>query len=264
MRVRGQRRRAALLGCVAAIAAVVGLAAWWGGALDRPERGDRGRPLRRARRADAAGRPGRGGGGRAEHGRPGHALAVLPGRAGPGPDAPGGGATAGDRVRHPALGRDHRGRRPGDGRRAGRGRTGGAGHHPVRPRERPRRPLRGRVDHRGPRRVPGHARQRLPPRAPGRGGPALVRRRRRRGGLGEPAPSGAAGGSALIDYAGPPGTIPALSYADVLAGRFDAGAVRDRVVVVGTTSPRLGDTHPTPYGGEPMSGPRSTPTPSPP
>jgi hypothetical protein len=31
--------------------------------------------------------------------------------------------------------------------------------------------------------------------------------------------------------------------------------VRDRVVVVGTTSPRLGDTHPTPYGGEPMSGP---------
>lgn len=64
-----------------------------------------------------------------------------------------------------------------------------------------------------------------------------------------------AGSDVLIDYAGPPGTIPAISYSDVLAGRFDAAAVRDRVVVVGTTSPRLGDTHPTPFGGEPMAGP---------
>ena len=62
-------------------------------------------------------------------------------------------------------------------------------------------------------------------------------------------------GEALIDYAGPAGTIPAISFSDVLAGRFDAGQVRGRVVVVGTTSPRLGDTHPTPFGGAPMSGP---------
>ena len=63
------------------------------------------------------------------------------------------------------------------------------------------------------------------------------------------------GSGVLIDYAGPAGTIPAISYSDVLAGRFDASAVRGRVVVVGTTSPRLGDTHPTPFGGEPMAGP---------
>ena len=62
-------------------------------------------------------------------------------------------------------------------------------------------------------------------------------------------------GGALIDYAGPPGTIPQIAYADVLAGRADAAAIRGRVVVVGTTEPTLGDTHPTPFGGRPMSGP---------
>ena len=62
-------------------------------------------------------------------------------------------------------------------------------------------------------------------------------------------------GGALIDYAGPAGTIPTISFSDVVAGRFDANDVRGRVVVVGTTSPRLGDTHPTPFGGAPMSGP---------
>jgi adenylate cyclase len=59
---------------------------------------------------------------------------------------------------------------------------------------------------------------------------------------------------ALIDYAGPPGTVRTVSYSDVLAGR-EAEALRDRIVIVGTTAPRLGDTHPTPFGDAPMSGP---------
>ncbi|MBJ7454923.1 MAG: adenylate/guanylate cyclase domain-containing protein [Thermoleophilia bacterium] len=65
--------------------------------------------------------------------------------------------------------------------------------------------------------------------------------------------------SALIDYAGGPGTIPTIPYADVAADGFaespGAEAVRGRVVVVGLTGDSLGDTHPTPFGGAPMAGP---------
>jgi adenylate cyclase len=65
--------------------------------------------------------------------------------------------------------------------------------------------------------------------------------------------------SALIDYAGGPGTIPTIPYADVAADGFaespGADAVRGRVVVVGLTGDSLGDTHPTPFGGAPMAGP---------
>lgn len=63
------------------------------------------------------------------------------------------------------------------------------------------------------------------------------------------------GRSALIDYAGPPGTVTHLRYSDVLAGRVGARQLRDRIVVVGVTAQRLGDVHPTPFGGAPMSGP---------
>ncbi|MDA0166979.1 adenylate/guanylate cyclase domain-containing protein [Solirubrobacter ginsenosidimutans] len=53
-------------------------------------------------------------------------------------------------------------------------------------------------------------------------------------------------GSALIDYAGPPGTIQAYSLIDVLRDRLPAGAVAGRIVVVGAAAPSLGDVHPTP------------------
>jgi CHASE2 domain-containing sensor protein len=60
---------------------------------------------------------------------------------------------------------------------------------------------------------------------------------------------------ALIDYPGPPGTVPTLPIYNVLHGLFSPAAVRGRVVVVGQTASVLGDLHRTPAGGGPMSGP---------
>jgi len=57
-------------------------------------------------------------------------------------------------------------------------------------------------------------------------------------------------GGAWIDYRGPPGTIPTLSFSDVVHGRFDPAAVRGRVVVVGAAAPTLRDVHATPAGGD--------------
>lgn len=58
---------------------------------------------------------------------------------------------------------------------------------------------------------------------------------------------------ALIDYPGPPRSVRALSFLEVLRGRFDASAVRGKVVVVGPTAPVLQDIHATPVGAA-MSG----------
>ena len=61
-------------------------------------------------------------------------------------------------------------------------------------------------------------------------------------------------GGAWIDYAGPPRTFPTYSYVDVLYGRVNPDRFRDKIVVVGATSPVLQDVKQTPYGGELMSG----------
>ena len=53
------------------------------------------------------------------------------------------------------------------------------------------------------------------------------------------------GKSAWIDYPGPPGTIRGLSFSDVARGRFEASAVRGKVVVIGATAPSLHDQHST-------------------
>lgn len=63
------------------------------------------------------------------------------------------------------------------------------------------------------------------------------------------------GDSAWIDFAGKPGTFPALSFSDVLRGRFDPGLVAGRIVVVGASAPTLKDVHPTAIGGGLMPGP---------
>src|SRR6202007_2688095 len=55
-----------------------------------------------------------------------------------------------------------------------------------------------------------------------------------------------AGGAAPIDYAGPPGTVPTLSYSSVLDGRFPRAAVAGRIVIVGVSAPSLQDLHQTP------------------
>jgi response regulator RpfG family c-di-GMP phosphodiesterase len=53
-------------------------------------------------------------------------------------------------------------------------------------------------------------------------------------------------GGAWIDYRGPAGTVPTLSFVDALRGKFPASAVRGKVVVIGATAPTLQDVHPTP------------------
>jgi HD-GYP domain-containing protein (c-di-GMP phosphodiesterase class II) len=65
-----------------------------------------------------------------------------------------------------------------------------------------------------------------------------------------PDPAGFRDGRAWIDYRGPPGTIPTVSFSDVREGRVPAEMIRDRVVVVGATAPTLRDVHSTPVGGE--------------
>ena len=57
-------------------------------------------------------------------------------------------------------------------------------------------------------------------------------------------------GGAWIDYRGPAGTVPTLSFADVLRGKFPAAAVRGKVVVIGATAPTLHDVHPTPASAD--------------
>jgi adenylate cyclase len=63
-------------------------------------------------------------------------------------------------------------------------------------------------------------------------------------------------GTAWIDYAGPPGTVPTYSFSEVLNRRVPPSALRGRIVVVGASAPTLQDVHPTSMSGtELMSGP---------
>lgn len=57
-------------------------------------------------------------------------------------------------------------------------------------------------------------------------------------------------------FAGPPGTYRTVSYVDVLTGKVDAAALRDKIVLVGATAAGLGDQYPTPMSalGRPMPG----------
>ena len=64
------------------------------------------------------------------------------------------------------------------------------------------------------------------------------------------------GDSAWIDFPGPPGTIPRLSYSDVARGKFKPSDVRGKIVVVGATAESLHDYHSTSTsGGGLMAGP---------
>jgi adenylate cyclase len=62
-------------------------------------------------------------------------------------------------------------------------------------------------------------------------------------------PSQLGGSTAWIDYAGPPNTIPVVPFWRVWRGVFASNRVRDKVVLVGATEPRLGDVHATPTSG---------------
>ena len=64
------------------------------------------------------------------------------------------------------------------------------------------------------------------------------------------------GGPALIDYAGPPGTIETISFSSVLRGRFPNELFANKAVIVGAAAPSLQDVHPTSISGDrPMPGP---------
>ncbi|HUA75552.1 MAG TPA: CHASE2 domain-containing protein [Solirubrobacteraceae bacterium] len=61
---------------------------------------------------------------------------------------------------------------------------------------------------------------------------------------------------ALIDFRGPPGTVPTSSFSDVLRGKVDPRAFRGKIVVVGATAPTLQDVHQTSITSDtPMPGP---------
>jgi CHASE2 domain-containing sensor protein len=61
---------------------------------------------------------------------------------------------------------------------------------------------------------------------------------------------------AWIDYRGRPGTIPTLSFSDLIERRVDPRLLRDRIVVVGATAAALQDVHATPAATrQVMSGP---------
>jgi adenylate cyclase len=54
---------------------------------------------------------------------------------------------------------------------------------------------------------------------------------------------------ALIDFHGPPGTVPTYSFRDLVEGKIPTGKLRGRVVVVGASAPSLQDVHPVPTSG---------------
>jgi serine/threonine protein kinase/CHASE2 domain-containing sensor protein len=69
-----------------------------------------------------------------------------------------------------------------------------------------------------------------------------------------PALFGGATHKVPIDYVGPPGTFPAISYSRVLSGRFPRDLFAGKTVLIGPFSPTLGDVHQTPMSGSPMAG----------
>jgi adenylate cyclase len=60
------------------------------------------------------------------------------------------------------------------------------------------------------------------------------------------APSKLGGRTAWIDYAGPEGTIRAVSFSDALRGKVKPSFFRGKIVVVGASAPSLQDLHATP------------------
>jgi adenylate cyclase len=59
-----------------------------------------------------------------------------------------------------------------------------------------------------------------------------------------------------INFVGPPGAVPFISFSTILRGKFNPAAVRGKIVVVGVTAPSQQDVHSvSTSGGGKMSGP---------
>lgn len=52
-----------------------------------------------------------------------------------------------------------------------------------------------------------------------------------------------------INYLGPPGWVPSISYHQIISGDFPAGMFRGKIVLVGATAAGMGDMLPTPVSG---------------
>ena len=65
-----------------------------------------------------------------------------------------------------------------------------------------------------------------------------------------PPAAGFRGGEAWIDFRGPPGTIPTVSFGKLVQGRVDPSFFRGKIVVIGATAATLQDVHTTPVGGD--------------
>jgi len=99
---------------------------------------------------------------------------------------------------------------------------------------------------------PGGVFRRLPPQIEGLDTLAVAAVKR----LDEPIPLDRMGGDgAWIDYRGPGGHLPHVSFSDVAQGEVARERLAGRIVVIGATAPVLQDTHPVPWGDASMSGP---------
>ena len=67
-------------------------------------------------------------------------------------------------------------------------------------------------------------------------------------------PSKLGGKGAWIDFRGPPGTIPSISFSRVMQGKFPRDFFRGKVVVIGPTAPSLQDVHATSASGDELMG----------
>jgi adenylate cyclase len=67
-------------------------------------------------------------------------------------------------------------------------------------------------------------------------------------------PSKLSGKGAWIDFRGPPGTIPSISFSHVMNGDFPKDFFRNKVVVIGPTAPSLQDVHATSASGDELMG----------
>ena len=62
-------------------------------------------------------------------------------------------------------------------------------------------------------------------------------------------------GGSYVDFRGPPGSVPTVSFSSLVRGEVDPRQLRDKIVVVGASAPTIHDQHATAAAHELMAGP---------
>ncbi len=62
-------------------------------------------------------------------------------------------------------------------------------------------------------------------------------------------------GGSFVDFRGPAGTVPTVSFSALVDGEVPASKLRGKIAVIGASAPTIHDLHATPAGDEQMSGP---------